>query len=552
MFFRILILACSVLLFVLRSAVAQYVPVHHSDQEIYEFLEEMSSIKVVQLNSAVLPLSRVQIHDVLWSISDTTDRLNKRQRDELAFYKQDFIKEDSSYVGLDYIGKGLKKKEVFPLRKRIKRHDLFHYKGKLFNISLNARIGGEGWWTKDQLFYHREFGVSLFGNISPYFSFFADIADQHDSRILSDESFLNQRLGVNYKGNRDFSEMRGGIAACAKWGYLALAKDNIKWGTAYNGSNIFSGRTPSFPMIKMHLNPVPWFSFDYIHAWLVSDVIDSSASYQSGSQTRDIMRSKFLAANMFTVRPVKGLYFSFGNSVVYSDRFNPVYLIPFLFYKSVDHTLNSTGSGTNSRGQNSQMFINLVSRNLRFLEVYTSVFVDELRLSSMFKPQTSRNHLSWKAGFRFTAPANVNLSLIFEYTRNNPFVYQHFINTTTFESNSYALGHYLKDNAEEYYTSLIYKPISRLALNLGFTLIRKGETYEYTNGDAGTGFPFIIQTRVKRYQLNAKIKYLVSHGINVSLNYQYLKETGLDAYRFNPAVYSGSPHSLSLGMTIGI
>jgi len=536
-----------------KWSVAQDVPYHHSNEELYEFLEEMSSLKLVQLNSVVLPLSRKEIHDLIWSVSDSISSLNERQKGELAFYRQEFVKEDPVYYGMDFIGKGWKSKEGFILRDRTKRHDLFHYKDKLFNISLNARVGGEGSWTHGNLYYHRQVGASIYGNISPYFSFFADISDYHDSRILSDESFLNQRLGANYKsGLQEFSEMRGGIAVSMRWGYLALVKDHFQWGTAYNGPNIFSGRTPSFPMIKLHLNPVPWFSFDYVHAWLVSDVLDSAASYQSGTMTRDIMRTKFLAANMFTVRPVKGLYFSFGNSVVYSDRFNPVYLIPFLFYKSVDHTLNSTGSGTNSRGQNSQMFVNLVSRQLKYLELYTSVFVDELRLSTMFNSRTSRNHLSWKAGFRFTSPGNLNVSLIFEYTRTNPFAYQHFISTTTYDSNSYAMGHYLKDNAEEFYVGLIYKPISRLSVRTSFVLARKGETYEYNNGADGEGFPFIIQNKLKRYQLIAKVKYLVSHDINVSIGYQYLKEIGDDSYRFLPGVYSTGPHSLTLGLTLGI
>ena len=259
-----------------------------------------------------------------------------------------------------------------------------------------------------------------------------------------------------------------------------------------------------------------------------------------------------MAANMFTVRPVKGLHFSFGNSVVYSDRFNPVYLIPFLFYKSVDHTLNSTGTGNNFRGQNSQMFINIVSRQIKYLQLYTSVFVDEIRLKTMFKRSDSRNHLSWKAGFRFTAPKNIGLSLIFEYTRTNPFAYKHFIPTTTFESNSYGLGHYLKDNAEEFYVALLYKPLSRLLVRGGFTYIRKGENYPYTSGADGSGFPFINSERLVRYQADLSVGYQVAQDVMVRISYQYLREQGTDAYRFIPTVRAAGPHSFSLAIRMGI
>ena len=531
---------------------AQAVPYHIENEPVYEFLEELASIKLIQLNSAVLPLSRKEIYNLLEQAGTDSTKLNKRQYKELKFYKQEFSKDGPGHHGIDYLFKGVKKGDMFPLKKRTKNYDLFHYKDSLFNITVNSRFGGEGWWTNGELYFERVAGAQIYGNITEYFTFYADIRDYHPSVKLSDGTYLNQRLGANYKSDLDFSEMRGGIAASTKWGYLGIVKDHVKWGSSYNGSNIFSGRTPSFPMIKLHLNPVKWFSFDYIHAWLISDVIDSAASYPSGSVNREIMRPKFLAANMFTVRPLKGLHFSFGNSVVYSDQFNAVYLIPFLFYKSVDHTLNSTGVGNNLRGQNSQMFINLVSRQIKYLQLYTSVFVDEIKLSTIFKPSKSRNHVSWKAGFRFTSPGKVNASLIFEYTRNQPFTYQHFISTTTFESNSYSLGHYLGTNAEEYHVAIVYKPISRLRIKTVYTLVMKGETPVYSNGSDGEGFGLIEREIFKRHEVNCEVSYQVAHNISTGFSYRYLTETGLSAYTtLAPVVYAG-PHSLALRLMIGI
>jgi hypothetical protein len=523
-----------------------------SNTEVYDFLEEMASLKVIQLNNAVLPLTRKSIYELLEQVNNQPDKLNLRQQKDLKFYQQEFVKDGNQYQGLDYIGKGLKKGSVFPLKERVKRHDLFHYKDSLFSITVNSRFGGEGSWTSGELYYNRYVGATIFGNVSKYFSFYADIRDYSESVQLRRERFLNQNIGANYKAGTDYSEMRGGMFASVKWGYIGLVKDHLKWGTAYNGQNIYSGRTPSFPMIKLHLEPVKWFSFDYIHGWLVSDVLDSAATYQTGSTQREIMRSKFIAANMFTVRPVKGLHFSFGNSVVYSDRFNPVYLIPFLFYKSVDHTLNSTGPGSNSRGQNSQMFVNVVSRNIRYLQLYASAFVDEVRLSTMFNSSKARNHVSWKVGARFTAPKSINASFIFEYTRTNPYTYQHFVSTTTFESNSFGLGHYLRNNAEEFYFAIHYKPISRLFVKTEFMLARKGETYAYTIGSDGEGAKHIANEKLRRYQGNLSVGYQFAHDLKVQMSYQYFKETGEYAYRFVPRVYSSGPHTLSLKIMVGI
>lgn len=533
-----------------KSSCGQAVLHHISNEEVYEFLEEMSAIQLVDLNSVTLPLTRTKIHELLTRIDST--KLNTRQLKELRFFNQEFIKEDNSYYALDYLGKGLSKKKVFPLRGRKKRYDLFFYKDSLFNISVNGRFGGEAVASSNDFEFERFIGAQIFGNVSPYFSFYADICDYSSSTQLSNESYLNQRLGANYKRNNDFSEMRGGILASVKWGHLGIVKDNLRWGTSYNGSNIFSGRTPSFPMIKLHLEPVEWFTFDYVHAWLVSDVIDSAATYQSGNVEREIMRSKFLAANMFTVRPVKRLYISFGNSVVYSDRFNPVYLIPFLFYKSVDHTLNSTGAGNNLRGQNSQMFVNLVSRQIPFTQLYFSAYADEIRLSTMFNPREWRNHLSLKAGFRFTVPKVNNLSLLFEYTRNNPFVYRHFVSTTTFESNSYGLGHYLRDNAEQFYARISYKPISRVRLAIAYEYSRVGETYKYESGADGSGYPFLIKENLVRNRVHLSSSYLISHDFSIGLSYQFMSESGPLSGQLVSDVYGNANHTLNLRLMLGI
>ncbi len=100
-------------------------------------------------------------------------------------------------------------------------------------------------------------------------------------------------------------------------------KDHFTWGTNYNGSNIFSGRTPSFAHIKVNLKPVSWFEFNYVHGWLVSEVVDSSRSYflvnSYGTDYREVFYKKFIATNLFTFTPLKKLKISVGNSIVYSD-----------------------------------------------------------------------------------------------------------------------------------------------------------------------------------------------------------------------------------------
>ena len=86
-------------------------------------------------------------------------------------------------------------------------------------------------------------------------------------------------------------------------------------------------------------------------------------SYYDSDTPREVYRPKYIAANMFTFTPWKRLNISVGNSIVYSDmNVHPAYLIPVLFYKSVDHTLNQ---GIDN--QNSQMFFDVSSRQIKHL-----------------------------------------------------------------------------------------------------------------------------------------------------------------------------------------
>ncbi|MBK9543778.1 MAG: hypothetical protein IPO49_15950 [Bacteroidetes bacterium] len=104
---------------------------------------------------------------------------------------------------------------------------------------------------------------------------------------------------------------------------------------------------------------------------------------------------------MFTFTPLKKLQFSIGNSIIYSDQnVQPAYLIPFFFYKTIDHAQTSTGS--NFLGQNSQLFFNISSRNIRNVHLYASMFVDEIALGRATDKDKHTNFFSVKAGMRLS------------------------------------------------------------------------------------------------------------------------------------------------------
>jgi hypothetical protein len=350
--------------------------------------------------------------------------------------------------------------------------------------------------------------------------------------------------------------MRGGVTYSWKWGSLGLVKDHIAWGENYNGSNIFSGKTPSFAMIKFAMNPVKWFSFNYFHGWLVSEVIDSTRSYYtSNNDFRAVYQNKFIAANMYSIMPLKGLSFSFGNSIVYSDmNAQPAYFIPVLFYKSVDHTLNH-----NIDNQNSQMFGSISIRLIRHFHIYGNFFIDDfsyLRVSD----KERQNFVGNKAGISISNWPVKNISLTFEYTKTNPIVYKHRVPTLTFESNKFNLGHYLRDNSVEYYTCLSIKPFSKFSTKISYVLAKHGNEYQYTDGLEAEKLPFIddVTWSKKSLGIEASWEFISNSYILVSYSISNIKGYDVDNQsaqyyldQFTPKFLQGKTNTLILGFNFG-
>jgi hypothetical protein len=504
---------------------------------LYDFLDELANDKIISLNSCIKPYSREFIAQQLQIASSRKESLTERQIRALDFYLKDFNKELN-------IGRNFKK-----------RFDLLYYSDSLFKISIDPILGGQGWINDNGINYHRWYGAEAFAYIGNHFAAYASLRDNHEDKIISDTGFLNTRYGAAIKlGSNDYSEMRGGITMKWKWGTFGMVKDHIEWGDNYQYPNIISSKAPSFAQIKLQLRPVKWFEFNYFHGWLVSDVVDSSRSYNYNGVQRNVFHSKYMAANMFTFMPWKGFGFSFGNSIIYSDiGVHPAYLIPVFFYKSVDHTYNNV---TNEAGQNSQLFFNISCRLIPKFHLYYSMFLDELSFSRMLDPNKQSNHWSMKGGIRISNLIP-NIIITGEYTRTNPLAYRNDNLTTLYTSNNYSLGHFLKDNADNLYLALDFKPFRGFHIKIWYEKIRKGPEYPYIRKtDPQTGIPLVWGRKFMKSVVWGQSNY------GVSLQYQLIndlyffvenvqtKSSGKEEL-YVPAYFQNSPLTFSAGFNYG-
>jgi len=479
------------LVFCSFSVFAQDIPEHISYTRIYDYLDELAGDGIINLNSVIKPYSRSFIKDKLLETQKRTGELNKRQRDELAFFLNNYALEQDklpdSHVNIW--------KDEFSSAALVQPG--FHYRDTIFRARITPLLGMHITHNDNGNIIKRWYGADIQLMIGKNLSVYGSLRDvsiqgalltnnlSTKDALLARPAYLNDYPGYEYKESSvggDYSDSRGGIKYAWNWGSIGLVKDNVVWGDNYHGSNILSGRTPSFPMLTLHLKPTKWFEMQYIHGWLVSNVVDSTRYYLDNMDKKQYrMANKFIAANMFTFTPVRNLNLSIGNSIIYAEpNIQPAYLIPIAFYKSMDHTLTK---GLNLENQNSQVFINFSSRNIRHLHLFTSVYADEISFSRFSPSSAAKNPISYKLGGNLSNFPIDNLSLTAEFTRTNIINYKHSIPVLTWASNSYNLGSYLNDNSQEIYLALRYKPIRGLDLGLSYTSAEHGNEYDYLRRD---------------------------------------------------------------------
>ena len=595
-------LLCIVCFFVFSVSKAQVVYEDINNVGIYEFLDELANLKVIQINSVVKPYSRQYIAKKLvealkrtseqedeWTSEQANQQtrkkkerkvitLNKRQMKELMFYLQDYQidarcampdspnkkqQNDGTYyhspltgnqslcqIPVEYdhkIGFLFKKKKNFaiPLNPLA-----FQYKGSLFTLSVRPILGITYMGNENGSATHMYWGGSMFGYIGKNFGFYANLRDNNESVGLEYPEYFTLRQGQIYKpGSKsgvDFSEMKGGVVVSLSWGSFGLIKDRLMWGNNYHGANILSGKAPSFPFIQLHLKPAKWIDFTYIHGWLNSNVIDSSRSYYDGDRYRVIYKNKYIAANMFTFIPWRGLNLSFGNSIVYSsENIQPVFLIPFMFFNSIDATNSDIN---NDAGQNSQIFFDISSRQIKYLHLWVTLFIDELKVSRIFDPKTL-NWTSWKVGFRLSDFPIQNVSLTVEWTKTNPITYKHYIQTTTFSSSNYCLGNYLRDNSQEIYIAIGYKPLRGLHLNLSYTLAQHGDDYPDDRSYDYSTLRFMKNKTWQNSEIVVSARY--EYTSNSYFFLQYLNSRRDGDVMYQPEFMHGRTNTFTAGINVG-
>lgn len=520
----------SLLLLISSSLFAQvvYEPLH---RDVYQYLSRLAQKGVIEFDDQVKPLSRIYIAEKLNDINRNQQALTLLEQDELKFYVIDFdrelkfirnekiLVEELTVAGFDHAG----------------RMRLFSYADDLFSLNVSPILGYKIGSRDQKNLTHMWNGVYTYGYLSDYLGLSFDFRDNAESGEAIDKfkrftpiTGTNEKSDANipnYSRNKvEYSEAKTVIALNWKWGNAAIGKDFLEWGYGESGKLVLSQKAPSFPFIRLDINPVEWFSFNYVHAWLASDVIDSSDIYYSiFAHPRFRFRDKYLATHSITVKPLEGLSISLGESIVYSDQLEISYLIPVMFFRLADHYLSRN---FNTAGSNAQFYGSVSSRNhIPNTHLYGTVFIDEITLTSLFEPQKQRNQFGFALGGSVVdLPVN-NLTFTLEFTKIYPYVYEHYISTTTYKSTSHLLGHWMGHNADQIYASLEYRFIRGLKAKLWGQYIRKGEENDITGQYIQPQPPFLFGLRKNHSYFGASVQYEFLHELLAKLEFQTTKSS---------------------------
>ena len=438
-----------------------YLPATHP---VYKYLDKMETKQViVGYRDAVKPISREAIARFIIQIDTKSLQLTEVEQEEQFYFKEEFFQELEN-IGYENIIE--------------ERWHLYQYKSDPGNFNIDL-IGGYTYNARADKKNTKVIsnGLNAYGYLGKHIGTYFIFRDNTESgsyvsasKPISSEPA--QVIARSLSGFINYDVLDAQVNVDIDFISLSVEKMPNVWGAGEAGNIILSNKAPSYPQIKLHARMGENIDFTYLHGWLYSDIIDSLRSYQvpdvSGfAGFRRVNRQKYIAAHMIEFTPWDGVDLAIGESEVYGSR-SPelLYLIPIMFFKAGEHWMNDT--------DNSQMFFSADLNVVKNQNYYLSLFLDEFSTEDFARADRQRNQLGFTVGTKMYDLLFNDTKLNIEYTRMNPWVYNHRFSDATFQSHRINLGHWIGQNADLLSISIFHKPIRNLEVGLFFESFRKG------------------------------------------------------------------------------
>jgi hypothetical protein len=256
--------------------------------------------------------------------------------------------------------------------------------------------------------------------------------------------------------------------------------------------------------------------------------VDSTKTYPTynggvSGDIRIINRQKFIASHTLQFNLKKGLDLAIGESIIYSDQIDPGFLIPINLFKIYD---NNKSNYLINAGSNGQYFLQLSSRNqVKNTHFYGSLFIDEIRLASIFNKAKSRNQLGYTLGASVTDYFKPYLTLGAEYTRVNPFVYNNLIPAQTYAQFNYPLGDWMGSNFHRKMIFARYNYLPKLKFYTRIQFMNKGgEGSVYDQYNAEPQPKFLSDYKQTRNDFFLQANYEWMNNLYLRTSFEYIDD----------------------------
>ncbi|MHB9012579.1 MAG: capsule assembly Wzi family protein [Ignavibacteriaceae bacterium] len=516
---------------------------------VYDFLNRLSIKGLITFNDELRPLSRDLIAGKLIELQSKVSELNSMEKKELSYYEKDFYIEIKNRTGhftnpeehlFDYKNKG--------------GFHAFTYADSSFSINADLILG----YTKASMYgssySHFRNGAQFYGYWTKHLGFSFYYRDNTiDGNTIDQKRILTPETGVvltqSSLNSINYDRIRGSVTYSWNGGDVSIAKDKMEWGSGVSGQIILSDKAPSFPYIKLELQPVSWLKFVYFHGWLSSGIIDSSTIRYNAVKGRNsyLPVSKYIASHILSIYPWDNFSFSLGESIIYSDRLQPVYFIPILFFRAVDHYL----SDSSNTGSNAQIFGNLVYKYAPLrLKFYSSLYIDELTFSG-FLNGNNRSDIGYTVGLQSVDPVISNSLFTIEYTKISPFNYMNSNDAQHYSNHGYQLGHWIGSNGDEIYLSYTQNILRGLSVSLSGDHVRKGQI-ELPAQQYESPYPSTLYgPRLSITDIGLNINYEIMNNVFAKVYYQHTNASGNNEGRL-PDFEMGSHNSFGISIGYGM
>ena len=520
------------------------------NSDVYDFLKNLSIKGVITFDYEIKPITRIEIAKKVLEAENKYSLLTTTESTLLESYKQDFSYE------INLINKTFDRKvkpEFFILDSN-RRLRFFEYADKNFSFFADPILSLSMQSIAGEKLTIRRNGFSFYGYALDNWAYSLSFYDNEESGSnldMTKQLIPDRGVSITSVKNKSFEYDFVNATIGYYWsdGSISLGKDYLQIGSGRNGSIILNDKAPSFPYIRMDYKPVDWLRFFYFHGFLISNVADSSTFRYNMVPDRNSISDvpKFIAFHSLSFYPINNFSFTLGESIVYSDRIQPVYLIPVMFFRVADHYLSR---GNSSSTGNAQLFADASYTNPDIRsKFYGSMFIDELSLNSIFSGG-NLSAIGYTLGTEIVDPIFKNSSLNIEYTRINPFVYMNSEEAQSFANDDYVLGHWIGSNGDLISVKYRQNLNDKINLVVGTWYCRKGKQ-ELPIEQYQTPYPDFLYG-AKRYEtgFDLKLKYQPWQPFSTQAFYSYIRISDELADR-TPAYKLGNNHYFGLTISYG-